>query len=187
MNEAELLAYEPYNEQEAADQAVMLSVLPSVSDSFSRDNLILHWTASAWITNCTRDKVLMIYHNIYDSWAWTGGHADGQHDLLQVAVKEAIEETGLTSVHPILPSIFSLETLTVNSHVRRGRFVPSHLHLNVTYLLEADENEPLRFKPDENSGAQWFSLPDAVAACSEPWMRPIYQKLNDKLEALCKN
>ena len=82
-------------------------------------------------------------------------------------------------------ALFSIETLTVNPHHKRGQYVPAHLHLNATYLFEADENEPLHHKPDENSAAAWFGLNEAVEACSEPWMRPVYRKLNEKLEALC--
>ena len=52
------------------------------------------------------------------------------------------------------------------------------------YLLEADEADELRDKPDENSGVKWFSLDDAVAASVEPWMqRRVYEKLNAKLRA----
>ena len=60
----------------------------------------------------------------------------------------------------------------------------AHLHLNVTYLLEADDRQPLAVKPDENSDVRWFSLDEAVAASTEPEMRIVYQKLNGKLRAL---
>ena len=63
--------------------------------------------------------------------------------------------------------------------------MPSHLHLNVSYLLEADEEEVLRIKPDENSGVRWFTPEGAIEASSEPWFRQrIYKKLNAKLAAL---
>ena len=81
---------------------------------------------------------LMVYHELYRAWSWTGGHADGDPDLLAVAEKEAMEETGLPTVRPIVPELFSLELLSVAAHVKRGRHVSAHLHLNLTYLLEAD-------------------------------------------------
>lgn len=59
--------------------------------------------------------------------------------------------------------------LTVDGHVKRGEYVSSHLHANVTYLLEADEADTLHIKPDENSGVRWFALDEALKACSEPW------------------
>ena len=139
-------------------------------------------TASSCLLNATHDKVLMIYHNIYHSWAWTGGHADGDRDLLAVAKREAMEETGVTEIRAISEDIFSLEILTVDGHEKRGAYVPSHLHLNVSYLLETDEEEVLRIKPDENSGVRWFFLEEALAACSEPWMiERVYKKLNAKV------
>ena len=177
----QLEQYSPFNEQENVDLRVILHALESYPDIFDRSNLVMHMTASSWITNSTHDKILMIYHNIYNSWAWTGGHADGETDLCKVAVREAKEETGLSHVKVLLETPFSLETLTVNSHIRKGIFVPSHLHLNVTYLLEADEKGILHVKEDENNGVSWFQLNEAVFACSETWMRPIYQKLNQKL------
>ena len=177
-----LLLYQPCDEQEAADKAVMLDCLALFEDVYERSNLLCHVTASAWITNESRDRVLMIYHNIYDSWAWTGGHADGERDLLKVALKEAREETGLVSVRPASEELLSIETLTVNPHYKRGKFVPAHLHLNGTYLLIADDSEPLRIKADENSAVKWFLPDDAIKACSEPWMRPVYQRLNERMK-----
>ena len=177
-----LLLYTPHDAQETADRAVMLDCLNRLSDVYERSNLLCHVTASAWITNAARNRVLMIYHNIYDSWAWTGGHADGEHDLLRVALREAAEETGLKNVRAASDRLLSIETLTVNPHVKRGVFVPAHLHLNGTYLLVADEREPLQYKADENSAVAWFSPADAVQACSEPWMRPVYQKLNERMK-----
>ena len=183
--ERQLAAYMPYCEQEERDRDVMLRVLWSGTDAFSRENLLAHFTASAWIVDEARAYVLMAWHNIFRAWSWTGGHADGETDLLSVAVREAREETGLCRVEPVFPDIFSLETLTVDGHEKRGVYVPSHLHLNVTYLLRADHMDMLRAKPDENSGVRWFSLDGAVAASSEEWMRSrVYEKLNRKLRAL---
>ncbi len=88
----------------------------------------------------------MIYHKIYNSWAWTGGHSDGDSDILYVAMKEAKEETGIKNVIPIFKDIYSLELINVNGHEKRGKYVCSHVHINVTYLLETDEKEKLRIK-----------------------------------------
>lgn len=143
---------------------------------------MVHMTASAWVVNEARTKVLMVYHNIYHSWSWMGGHADGEEDLLAVALREVQEESGIRSVHPVTEKIYSLEVLTVDGHVKRGKYVSSHLHLNVTYLLEASEADSLHMKPDENSGVAWFGLKEAVEASSEPWFKErIYPKLNARL------
>ncbi|MCH4891075.1 NUDIX domain-containing protein [Acidaminobacter sp. JC074] len=173
-------------EQEILDKKIILDHLNRSKDIFVRDNQTAHMTASAWVVNHDCSKVLMVYHNIYDSWSWLGGHADGDTDLLNVAIKEVKEESGLKRVHPITEDIFSLETLTVDGHERRGKYVPSHLHLNVTYLLQADEEDELSIQPDENSGVQWFDLNEAIEASSEPWFKErIYSKLNNKLKKRC--
>ena len=180
----EIEKYEPFNEMEERDKELILRALRREENVFSRENSLCHMTASAWISSPDRTKVLMAYHNIYDSWSWLGGHADGDTDLLRVALKEAEEESGLSKVKPLMQDIFSLEVLTVDGHMKKGKYVRSHLHLNVTYLLEADDREMVRAKEDENRGVRWFSPEDAVAASSEPWFREhIYSKLNEKLYA----
>ena len=178
----EIKKYRPCNEQEQRDKAVILAFLENNEDAFLRSNLLAHMTASSWIVNPERTKTLMVYHNIYDSWSWTGGHADGETDLLSVALREAREETGIAHVRPVSPEIFSLEVLTVEGHEKRGEYVPSHLHLNVTYLLEAEESDTLHICKEENSGVAWFTLEDALKASTEPWfVERIYKKLNGKL------
>ena len=178
----EIKKYRPCNAQEQRDQALILDFLEKNGDAFLRSNLLAHMTASSWIVNPERTKTLMVYHNLYDSWSWTGGHADGETDLLSVALREAREETGIAHVRPLSPEIFSLEVLTVDGHEKRGEYVPSHLHMNVTYLLEAEESDTLHICREENSGVAWFTLEEALKASSEPWfVERIYKKLNGKL------
>ena len=178
-----LKKYNPLNDQEAGDKAEIIRRLESGEELFSRENSSAHFTASAWVVNKDKTKVLMAYHNLYDSWAWLGGHADGEQDLLKVAIKEVKEESGLTNVTPVTEDIYSMEILAVSGHYKKGKYVPSHLHLNLTYLLEADENEPLTVKPDENSQVGWFTPKDAIEASKEEWFKVhIYKKLNEKLE-----
>ena len=181
----QIKAYRPWNEQERQDQVLILDFLRKNPDAFYRTNLLAHMTASAWVVNPQRSKVLMVYHRLYDSWSWTGGHADGEEDLLAVALREVREETGVQRLRPVTEEIYSLEVLTVDGHEKHGRYVPSHLHLNVTYLLEAEEDQPLRVCEAENSGVAWFSLADALSASTEPWfVERIYKKLNEKLKVL---
>lgn len=178
----ELEEYHPFNEQEEKDRAGILAWCRD-EDVWTRANPRAHMTASAWVVNQDRSKVLMCWHNIYKSWSWLGGHADGDHDLLHVALKEVKEESGLQKVKPVDGHLFSVEILTVDGHVKRGEYVSSHLHLNVTYLLEADDSEPLRIKPDENSGVKWFTPEDALKASTEPWfVEHVYAKLIAKTQ-----
>ena len=164
------------------DKEVMLKYMDTFDNLLTRENEFAHFTASNWIVNKKRTKVLMIYHNIYQSWAWTGGHADGEENLLKVALKEAQEETGLDNLKVLSDGIFGLQILTVDGHVKKGKYVASHLHLDCCFLLEADEKEIVRIKEDENSGVKWISIEDAVKVTNESKMIPIYTKLNNKLK-----
>ena len=174
-------AYVPYNDQERRDRELLIQAIDRLETPLTRDNPFAHFTASCWIVNPARTRVLMAWHNIYKTWAWTGGHADGESDLLAVALREAREETGIAQIQPVSAEIYSLEILPVNAHVKRGQFVSAHLHLNVTYLLEADDAQPLRPKPDENSAVAWLPLEEAADNREEPFMAVIYRKLNGKL------
>lgn len=176
-----LRAFRPWNSQEERDRSALLRALENGSAPYGREDPA-HLTASAWVVSPDRKQVLLAYHNLYNSWAWLGGHADGERDLLAVALREVREESGLESVRPVSPELYSVEILTVDGHEKRGRYVSSHLHYNVTFLLEASPAAPVRCKPDENSRVGWFTLEEAVAASTEPWFQQrIYPKLNAKL------
>ena len=178
----QIAAYAPYNEQEQRDKVLILQWIRQNENAFCRDNTVAHITASAWVVSPDRSRVLMVYHNIYNSWSWLGGHADGETDLLAVAIREVKEEAGIAHVCPVSKEIFSLEALTVDGHIKNGQYVSSHLHLNVTYLLEADPEEAVSVKADENSGVAWFTPEDALEKSTEPWfVSHIYAKLIHKL------
>lgn len=184
---AELLdRFVPFNEQERRDASLIRYALDQNDPGiWTRENRVMHMTASAWVVNRTRTKALMAYHNIYNSWSWLGGHADGERDLSAVALREVMEESGVRSVRLISPELFSVEVLTVDGHVKKGEYVSSHLHLNYTFLVEADEEDMLSAREGENSGVSWFLLDDAVKSSSEPWFREhIYSKLNQKLDVI---
>lgn len=177
----EIENYIPVNEQEERDKEVMLEFIRNNSNYLERENLIGHFTTSIWTVNKERTKTLMAYHNIYDSWAWLGGHADGVEELSQVAMRELQEETGVKHAVLVSPQILSLEILPVSGHVKRGKYVPCHLHLNVTYLAEADEEETLSVNEEENQAVKWWTFEEAMNVSKEEWMvEHIYNKLIEK-------
>lgn len=174
--------YIPINQQEARDKEVMLQFMQHNENYLERSNPIAHFTASIWTVNKERTKTLMVYHNIYNSWSWIGGHADGEEDLCAVALRELQEETGVSHAKLVSDEILSIEIITVDGHMKKGAYVPSHLHFNVTYLAEADEREPLVVNAKENKAVKWWAFEEAFTVSDEPWMvERVYRKLTEKM------
>ncbi len=174
--------------QEISDKDIILFHLENNPKCFTRESTTAHITTAAWVVNKTWDKVLMVYHNIYKSYSWTGGHADGDKNLLNVAIKEVEEETGLSKLKIISEKPISLEILTVDGHIKRGSYVSSHLHLNISYLFEADAQDKLRVKPDENSDVKWLPLDSLDKYVNEKWMlENIYNKLIKRCAEIRRN
>ncbi len=178
----EIEQFLPLCEQEEYDKRVMLEAAKEKPGILlSRENAIAHMTASSIILNENGDKTLMAYHNIYDSWAWTGGHADGESDLLALALREAREETGVSELTPIFDRCVSLEILHVPAHIKRGKYVGTHLHLNLSYALRGKEGNALRNKPDENSVVGWLLVSELDSLVSEKDMLPVYRKIISRI------
>lgn len=179
----ELSNYIPINMQEEKDKLFLLKCLDNFDDVLKRENEFVHFTSSALVVNKKRDKVLMIYHNIYNSWGWIGGHADGEEDLLAVAKREVEEETSVKNTKVLFDGkIMSIDSLPVAGHVKRGKYVNAHIHLSVAYIFEADENEEIKIKPDENSNVKWQDINEVVELSTEPHMKAVYKKLIDKVK-----
>lgn len=173
-------SYIPVNEQEEKDKEIILDFIEKNENVLTRENEVAHITSSGFIVNKNRDKMLMIHHNIYNSWGWTGGHADGDSDLLEVAIKEAKEETGIENVVPATDEISCIDILPVKAHVKKGKYVAPHLHLSLAYVLVADESEELKIKADENSGVAWVDIEKVLERTNEEHMKYVYQKLINK-------
>ena len=93
------------------------------------------------------------------------------------------EETGIKNVIPIFKNIYSIEIISVNGHEKSEKYISSHVHLNVTYLLEADENEKIHIKEDENSGVKWVPIDNVLDLTSETWVRDrVYAKIIEKMK-----
>lgn len=164
--------------REAQEQRMILEMIDRLGNAIlTRESEIAHMTASSIIVSPDRRRTLMAFHRIYNSWAWTGGHADGESDFEAVARREAQEETGISGLTRLGGGIASLEILPVWAHVRRGKPVGSHLHLNVSYLFEADDSLPLRVREDENSAVGWLAVDRLGESVSEPPMLPVYERL----------
>ena len=173
--------YLPYNIEEQKDKELILKYMDIFDDVLTRKNEIGHFTSSCWIVNKEKTKVLMVYHNIYDSWSWTGGHADGEDDLLKVAIKEAKEETGVKDIGVLDENIIAIDILPVVPHIKRGKFVSGHLHFCISYALVADESSHTEAKLDENSGVKWIKIDELENYSNEPYLIGIYRKIHKKV------
>ncbi|MEG0074710.1 MAG: NUDIX hydrolase [Eubacterium sp.] len=175
----------PACEQELDDHKIIMDLITQYPDTIlTRKNPVAHLTASAFILNSQRDKCLMVYHNLYHSWSWSGGHADGDPDLFAVACREAHEETGIIHLNPLSSDIISLDILPVFAHIKHQNHISTHLHLSVAYAFVANDSDPLKIKPDENSAVSWIPIKALDKQCSEDHMLQIYHKILKKVENL---
>ncbi len=173
--------FQPLTDSEKSDKQIILDYLSLVGDDILyRKSQLAHLTSSGFILNSSMTKTLMVHHNIYQTWAWTGGHADGDKDLLEIAIKEAKEETGLETIHPLTEEMLSLDILTVKGHYKRGKYISTHLHLSAAYVMIADETDDLTVKPDENSDIAWINVKEMGKMSNEPEIIPVYQKLYER-------
>lgn len=178
----QILAYVPENAQEEQAQNEILRQWEQMGAEIFERSEKGHFTASSIILNPALDHMLMVYHNIYQSLSWTGGHADGEENLFKKAVEEAKEETGLITLIPVCSEILSLDCLPVKAHEKKGKLVPDHIHYNVAYGFVAPEKQLLQIKPDENSAVCWIPLTEWQSQCKEPHMISIYEKIITRIK-----
>ena len=116
--------------------------------------------------------------------AWTGGHSDGERDLLKTALREAEEETGVETFQTPMKDLLSLAILPVPAHYKGGRYVSVHLHFSPSFLLLAEEDSPLWVKEDENAGVRWLDADALEGYVTEREMLPVYRRLIEKARSL---
>jgi len=131
------------------------------ADAYQRAHLPGHITGSAWIVDTSRTFVLLTHHAKLNKWLQPGGHADGDENILNVALREVNEETGL---HPRNPSQQTPFDLDIHPIPARQDF-PEHLHYDVRFLFVADKGEPLLLS-EESHALAWVPLAE-VAAISQ--------------------
>jgi ADP-ribose pyrophosphatase YjhB (NUDIX family) len=149
----ELINYQPDDADELAFKSRFIALVEHFENAASRDLLHGHLTGSAWIVNRDMSHALMTHHAKLDKWLQLGGHADGDFNIKNVALREAREESGLNSVRILQPSIFDID---IHEIPARGN-EPAHDHFDIRYLIWADKSETV-VKNHESKEISWIPL-----------------------------
>lgn len=115
--------------------------------AFGRDPTASHITASAFVVSADRRHTLLMHHAKLDIWVQPGGHCDGEADVRAVALREAMEESGLTGLKPVMPEIFDIDLHVIPA--RKGE--PAHLHHDIRFVFEASPDELLQPNGESHS------------------------------------
>ncbi|HEY6234187.1 MAG TPA: NUDIX hydrolase [Candidatus Elarobacter sp.] len=154
----ELRAYAPADAREAAMRERLVAFVEAQPDAFERSLAVGHVTASAWIVDPARTGALLVHHRKLGKWLQPGGHADGDPDVRGTALREAREESGLTSLRLASEAIYDLDVHAIPA--RPGE--PAHEHFDVRFAFEADPAEPLVTSAESHALA-WVALGDLPA------------------------
>jgi 8-oxo-dGTP pyrophosphatase MutT (NUDIX family) len=148
--------YNPADLNEKNSKQRILEFVNSSDNFTNRNNPSGHITGSAWIVSKDRKEVLLTHHVKLDMWLQIGGHVEGEEHVLETALREAREESGLRSIELISDKIFDVD---VHLFPQKGDF-PAHYHYDVRFLFEANENEEINRQKEESKGMKWITLED---------------------------
>lgn len=168
----QLTAHTPLTAEEAAMRARLAEFVSTYENCFERTLVIGHVTGSAWIVDRDRTHVLLTHHRKLDKWLQLGGHADGDSDVLRVAMREAEEESGLTSLQPVHRDIFDVDIHLIPAR----KTEPEHFHYDVRYALEADRAEAIRLS-DESHDLRWVPVHEVAGLTEEESVLRMVRKM----------
>jgi 8-oxo-dGTP pyrophosphatase MutT (NUDIX family) len=145
--------HRPFEEAESSMLEQTIQFVKNNRDCFERHLAIGHVTGSAWIVSPDRREVVLLHHAKLDRWFQPGGHADGDSDILRVALREAEEETGLQNIKVVSPAIFDVDVHTIPANASE----PEHLHYDIRFLLEASSDQPF-IQTRETKAVRWVNV-----------------------------
>ena len=167
-----LKAYKPHDCEEKVHKTQMLSFLHHhPQDAVLRSCLPGHFTASAWLLNRTLDRALMMHHAKLDSWLQLGGHCDGDWDVLQVAIKEAQEESGIAHIAPVRKDLFDLDMHLIPAHAGQ----PTHYHYDLCFVLKVTSNEAPQ-QNHESKALRWVTKDPASVPTTQASIMRMHTK-----------
>lgn len=164
-------AARPLDAHEAEMTAETIRFVEAHEDCFLRSCVPGHVTGSAWILSPDRTKTLLTHHHKLDKWLQLGGHADGDSDLLAVALREAREESGLTKVRAVSAEVFDVDRHWIPAR----KTDPGHYHYDLRFLIEADPADPLVIS-NESKDLAWVEVSRVTALNPEESMARMVRK-----------
>jgi 8-oxo-dGTP pyrophosphatase MutT (NUDIX family) len=167
----ELQSYQTSFAEEKEFVVSFLDLLKS-EDAFQRTHLPGHITGSSWIVNADKSKVLLVHHAKLNRWLQPGGHADGDENVLRVALREAEEETGLNRLLVLNEQIFDLDIHTIPTR----KDFPQHLHYDIRFLIQADDSDQIVVS-EESHDVKWIALEDLEKYNNETSILRLKRKL----------
>lgn len=138
---------------------------------FERTNVKAHLTGSAWVVNHTGTHVLLTHHRKLNMWLQLGGHADGDINLLRVAMREAYEESGLEKLKPVTSAIFDMDIHTIPARKNEAE----HEHFDIRFALQVSGSEIYSIS-DESHDLSWVKINKISDYTNEPTMLRMAQK-----------
>lgn len=167
MNQAQhielIAAHAPVDERESSHKSAMLSFVQKHHNFYQRSLAAGHITGSAWIVNPVLTHTLMLHHKKLDRWLQPGGHVEADAEIAATALREAQEETGITSFKTISNAIFDIDIHTIPANKNE----PEHQHYDIRFLLQAELNA-IPLTSDESNDVKWFPLDQVAAINDEP-------------------
>ena len=154
----------------------LLKFIDENKNCFDRELETGHITGSAWLINKTGDKALLIHHAKLNKWLQPGGHADGDPDILSVAIKEASEESGISSISPVSEEIFDIDIHEIPANKKEQ----SHFHYDIRFILQVTSDEEITINRESHEllwyGKDIKSLPtkeESVLRMHRKWTNQI--------------
>lgn len=169
----ELTTYQPGDDLEKLARDQIIEFICREAGCFERATVAGHCTASAFIVDAACGATVLVYHRKFQRWVQPGGHADGDGDLRGVALREAVEETRLTSLRPMQNSIYDLHVFDNSTLAPEFR----HFHYDFRYIFCADRDE-LPTVSDESHDVAWIELHKLATIATDESVQRLARKLS---------
>lgn len=167
----QLNVYRAVNDEEEQSRLRTIEFVKTTSRCFERSNPQGHITGSAWLLDRTGRRVLLTHHRKLNRWLQLGGHADGNPDVLQVAIEEAQEESGIIDIAPVTENIFDVDVHLIPARKND----PEHFHYDIRYLLRVTDSEEYKIS-HESIDLKWVSPDEFSKIPIDRSVQRLYEK-----------